>query len=275
MVVSAGFLSAPAYSQQNVKNCTTAIQSDDGKSIPITFDVVSIKPTKRDGWFSRFTEDGYDGTGVPISTFIRAAFDQISGPQITGVPQQVRTATYNIEAKVSSSDLAAYQKLSKHQRSLMLQPILVERFKLTCHHEMRRTPVYALTIAKGGPLLNRSEPSSASADGNIGESRLDRNGTTHIVAQPLDMAAFAKKLSYQHDVERMVIDKTSLTGYYRFDLFWSPQNESPTTPPDNGAEPFGPSVYTALKEQLGLQLKPTTAMVDTLVIDHIEEPSPN
>jgi uncharacterized protein (TIGR03435 family) len=276
MIVSVGFLSASAYSQQSMKICTIAIQSNDGKSMPIAFDVVSIKPAKRNGWFSRFTEDGYEGAGVPVFTLVRAAFDQIGGPQITGVPQQIRIATYDIEAKVSSSDLAAYQKLSKHQRSLMLQSILVERFKLTCHHEMRRLPVYALVIAKGGPLLSPSEPGSVFTDGNIGDTSLDRHGMIHIIAQPLNMAAFARKISYQNDLEeRLVIDKTGLTGYYRFDLFWSPRNEPLTAPTDTGAEPFGPSVYTALKEQLGLQLKPTTAMVDTLVIDHIEQPTPN
>jgi uncharacterized protein (TIGR03435 family) len=269
-LISLGVLSGPAYGQCSKAGAVEA--QDDRETPSLKFDVVSIRQFKGDGWFSKFTEDGYSGTGVPVSTFIRAAFDQVDGPRIFGMPEWART-TYTIQAKVGGSDVAAYQKLSPHQRSVMLQTILTERFKFMCHHEMRDLPVFALTVAKGGPLLSSSEPGPAFTDGNVSDVHFDGHGILHIVGKPLNMAGLAKKLSYQHDVDtKLVIDKTGLKGYYRFDLFWASPQEAKT---NSEADTFGPSVYTAVREQLGLQLKPTNARVDTIVIDHIEQPTPN
>jgi uncharacterized protein (TIGR03435 family) len=81
----------------------------------------------------------------------------------------------------------------------------------------------------------------------------------------------------------MVVDKTGLTRRYDIKLNWSPDSDlgpghasvndghSPLTPP----APAGPSIFTAVQEQLGLKLEPGKAPVQVLVIDHVDQPAPN
>jgi uncharacterized protein (TIGR03435 family) len=97
------------------------------------------------------------------------------------------------------------------------------------------------------------------------------------------MAQLATTLSQQ--VRRIVVDRTGLTGRFDFDLQWTPEQlppRAPGTPADqplriNGADidPNGPSIFTAMQEQLGLKLDSTNGSVDVLVIDGVEQPTPD
>jgi uncharacterized protein (TIGR03435 family) len=137
----------------------------------------------------------------------------------------------------------------------MLQALLAERFKLAVHHEPHALSAYDLVIANSGPKLKR-----ASEDG-AGSNYILKS---HIVGPQLSMEALADILSRQ--AGRPVVDKTGLTGRFDVRLTWAPE--------DAGAEPSvvpnGPSLYTALPEQVGLQLRPPKQTIDHLVIERAD-----
>jgi uncharacterized protein (TIGR03435 family) len=72
-----------------------------------------------------------------------------------------------------------------------------------------------------------------------------------------------------------VVDRTGLTGTYDLELTWTP--EAPPAGRDGAppVDPNGPSVFTALQEQLGLKLEATTGPVEVLVIDSADRPTPD
>jgi uncharacterized protein (TIGR03435 family) len=176
----------------------------------------------------------------------------------------------------------------------MLQGLLEDRFKLKIHRETRELPVYALTIAKSGPRLRASKEGSCTpvdlshltaqeqpAPLFCGGTSFTRNGDTRNVdGFGLSMATFAgTTLSARLDLDRPVIDKTGLDGM--FDIHLEFAADAPTSGPA-GAGPgvvptvdSGPSLFTALQEQLGLKLSPERGPVDVLVVDRIERPSGN
>ncbi len=140
------------------------------------------------------------------------------------------------------------------QLMLMLQSLLKERFQLAMHTEPREIQHYELVIGKNGPKLKESTVNALDA---TGAARLDG-----IKSNRMTMNKLASLLSR---MTRMpVIDKTGLTGYYQFDLKYADERQ----PVENQV---GPSVFTAVQEQLGLKLESKKSPVDVLVIDHAEK----
>ena len=156
-----------------------------------------------------------------------------------------------------------------------LQALLADRFQLTLHHETKEQPVYALVIGKNGSKLQESQSKQEGRHMMMGRGELNGEGV------PLDM--LVSNLSRQ--VGRPVIDRTGLKGNYDFKLQWTPdpgQSGGPMGgPPPPGVEappppdPNGPSIFTAVQEQLGLRLESQKGPVDLIVIDRVEKPSEN
>jgi bla regulator protein blaR1 len=174
---------------------------------------------------------------------------------------------YEILAKIEESQFAAMQKMTpaeqRGQVALMEQSLLSDRFKLKVHFETREMPVYALTVAKGGPKLTPAKDGEATR-----LSVID-------IEQGLQMTAVSVTLEQWIESPflggRTVVDQTGLKGAYDFTLTWGrPQPETSDAGP--GAAPL---IVTAIQEQLGLKLVPTKAPVEVIVIDHIERPSEN
>ena len=137
----------------------------------------------------------------------------------------------------------------------MLQALLAERFKLAIHRDTKQLPVFALTVAKGGPKFQAAE----SASGVTSHS----NGTHWHVTAKVTMQRFAEFLT--DEAGRPVVDKTGLNGSYDLTLDWAADNSATA---NEGAT--GPSLFTALQEQLGLKLESTKGPVETIVVDHAE-----
>lgn len=147
----------------------------------------------------------------------------------------------------------------------MLCILLADRFKMAAHHETREMPVYALIVGRNGPKLKPSAPDA----GEMGYVHV--NGRNYELTFPrADMERVVDAIMNSFP-DRPVIDDTGLTGTYDLHLTYTPQ-----TPPNrNNPDPGDLSVFTAVQEQLGLKLEARKAMIDVLIVDHIEKPSEN
>ena len=149
----------------------------------------------------------------------------------------------------------------------MLLPVLEERFNLKLYrHETREITVYELVVAKGGSKLKESAPDTAGTNGNPMRRSMLLNGIGHLESHGTSIDPLAHELS--RALGRTVFDKTGLTGNYDYTLEWTPDDGPPT-------DTVGPSLFTAVQEQLGLKLEAQKEPVDVVVIDHIDKPSPN
>jgi uncharacterized protein (TIGR03435 family) len=252
------------------------------------FAVASIKPDKSGNGGSRMmsTPDGFSATNIPLQFLLREAYG-VEDDQISGAPNWIRSEGYDIEAKVDGSDVAKLSKLSFDQRRLMFQPLLEDRFKLKVHWETKELPIYALVTAKSGTKLHEAKPGDTYPHGMKGPDGIGRPGTMRmgrgqLTGQGVPVTLLTKSLSQQ--LRRIVVDKTGLTGKYDFTLQWAPdESQGPMKPPGAvpgtdstaSAQSSGPSIFTAIQEQLGLKLEPQKGPVKVLIIDSIERPSEN
>ena len=175
----------------------------------------------------------------------------------------------------------------------MMQSLLAERFKLAAHTETRQLPIYTLMLAKAdgrpGPQLR---PSTTDCEALRGQGRGRGSappgpgerppcgmamGPGRLISGSTPLSQLIAALSQA--VRRVVIDRTNLKGNFDIDLIWTPDQMPAGWPPPGvnvpAIDPNGPSIFTALQEQLGLKLESQTGPVDVLVIDHVEQPTPD
>ena len=235
-----------------------------------TSDVVSIVPNKSDSGNMSF--EGHDSTftatNMRLKNLVGNAFD-IREDLISGLPGWAESARYDLKAKIVDPDLAALKRLTNKQRDAMLAQILADRFQLKTHTETKQLPVYNLVVTPHGP---RFRP-SASQDPDHGGMRASDHEVT-ITASPLGSLVYF----LAGNLHRTVIDRTNLTARYDLHLTWAPDRPAAAAGQDDGRNPAddtGPSLFSALEDQLGLKLEPAKGPVVTLVVDHIDPPTPN
>ena len=273
-------------SAASVSQVGTAVQQTVA-SPSINFDVVSIRQTKdRDALRVRSMPadgDGMTFTNVPMLAVILAACHFNNYTLTMGLPDWTITDRYDIAVKVSSEDVAAYHALTSAQRSEMLRRVLEDRLKLKAHFEMRPVLVYDLVVAKGGPKMKAATPGDTYPNG-IKAERVQPVyfiPPGRLVGQGATAAELASRMSDLGDYSlgRQVFDKTGLTGKYDFSLQWTPEmkrvgdSDSAGGAVSDGGS--GPSLFTAVEEQLGLKLDSAKEPVQCLIIDHAERPSEN
>ena len=149
----------------------------------------------------------------------------------------------------------------------LLRSLLEERFALATHRESRDLPTYRLTLMRSdhrlGPKLVKSDVDCALARGTVPDPCTARAATGGILATAILFKNFVNML--QSSVDRTISDQTGLTGAYDVSLEWAAQ-------PDDTSKP---SLVTALQKQLGLKLESARGLVNVLVIDHVEKPTPD
>jgi len=251
---------------------------------PLSFEVATVKPIDAknpDPPSVMVSGDRFAARGMTLQELIKIAYDMNYGAdrQVSGGPAWVGTARFDIDAKEDALLSETLHKLPDEQRGAqlrqMLRQLLAERFKLQVHHESSELPVYELVTAKGGSKLMPSVVRLSNSGENAPEK--PRNfvrfaGKGVLEGSDADPQTLVTALSMQPEIGgRIVIDKTGLTGKYDFTLKWQPDSVGAAA---TGAD-SGPSLFTALQEQLGLRLESTKAPVDTIVIDHVELPSAN
>jgi uncharacterized protein (TIGR03435 family) len=277
---------------------TAGEQSTPMSTLPTSasFEVASIKPNHSGDrrFFVSWQPGRFNATGMTLKFLITMAYD-VKDFQVSGGPSWVNSERYDIDAKEPDSIAQELEKLPREQRGQladsMLQSLLTDRFQLKLTRGTKEMPAYALVVAKNGPKLQEAKPvdtppEAPSGPGGHPHGPMMRMGRGEVSGQGVAATFLASVLSQQ--LGRTVLDKTGLKGKYDFTLKWTPeQGESMMPggpggpgggPPPDGAPPpdaSGPSIFTALQEQLGLKLEPTKAPADVLTIDHVERPSEN
>lgn len=198
--------------------------------------------------------------GFTVKSLIQLAW-HVRDVQVSGGPVWISNSGFDVVAK---GDPAA----TDDQFRQMVQALLADRFLLVLHREMRVLPVYVLVLGKDAPKVRESSESS----------RPNVKTTKGLIdATKIRLTILAQLLSASLD--RPVLDQTGLAGRYDFRLEWTPDDiqgelgvaaEAPVAP---GAG--GPSIFTAVQEQLGLRLQVDKGPVEVLVIDKVERPSAN
>jgi uncharacterized protein (TIGR03435 family) len=252
----------------------TAFAQSPAQPPTAAFEVATVKPNTSGsgGSSSRFRGDLFVATNVTLKNFLQYQAFNISGPRIVGAPKWIDSERFDMEAKMDSATAAQLHALNRDQRDLqlqsMFQQVLADRFQLKTHWEDREMPIYALVVAKGGPNLEPAKKPELGSGSSSGNGMLQGNNVT--------LTRFAEMLTQEVSVElgRVVVDETQISGTYDMMLKWTPETNSTTedpTPPANA----GPTIFTAVQEQLGLKLDSTKGPVKVLVIDHVEMPSEN
>ncbi len=240
-----------------------------GSPPPGTFDVASIRPTDPsfNGWKLEFHLSGLTALGVTLRMLVEEAYGMYDDDRVLGLPAWGKSERFNVEAKQGSADGAALRALTLDQRRSMLKALLAERFGLRSQEEMRPADVFVLTVARHGTKLHPAKSNDAAGSPFKGFHCLfSGRGRDFIVAQACTAADLASVL--RDDVGRTVKDETGLAGCYDFSLRWSSQSQP-------AGDAAGPSIFTALEEQLGLKLVPAKRPVEFVVVEHAEEPSAN
>jgi uncharacterized protein (TIGR03435 family) len=239
------------------------------------FEVVSIKPVQSlrlprpVATRLQLRPDGVRASGVTAQGLISVAFPTDGVPRlsdrIAGGPDWLDTAQFELVATLP--DGAPANAVTVHLASL-LRSVLEERFRLRGHLELRPVPIYALVASRRngtlGPLLRQSDPRSET---------WNTSGEGYISAIKMTMGALASRLTSMNAAGRVVMDRSALQGPFDVDLYWSQPRTAATGPVP--PEVDGPSLFTAVREQLGLKLEPRTERQDVYVIDYIERPAPN
>ena len=265
-------LAAPlAHAQTAPAPASTA--PDPCSSVPqAAFDVASVKPSERLSGSSTFRgrPDSLSAGGT-VFRMIEFAWD-LRDFQVTGGPGWINTATWEVTAKVDQP-AADWSMLRNEERNRIEQQrmhaVLAQRFALQCHFETKELPVYNLVLAKGGSKL-KPTPTDAATKGSLDLN--GRNRENRVEAKGATMEPVVAMLT--QSLGRTVIDKTGLTGLYDFTLTYTSDADAGSSASDADA-PSGPTIFTALEEQLGLKLEPAKGPVHVLVIDHVERPSEN
>jgi uncharacterized protein (TIGR03435 family) len=228
-----------------------------------TFEVASVKPSDPDsrGTHTDFPNGTFHATGVTAKLCIILAYD-IQAFQLEGGPSWIANERYDIEAKVAAGQVkGAHDPERIVQMRTGLQALLADRFQLAIHRETKVMPAYVLVAAKSGFKLKETPDNGRGT--NVGT-----NGSGKLTAQQISMQSLASNLSWL--LNSPVVDMTGIKGVFDLKLEWAP---------DEGAAPaepaLGPSIFTALQEQLGLRLEKQKAPVEMIVIDRIEKPSEN
>ncbi|HWE52601.1 MAG TPA: TIGR03435 family protein [Bryobacteraceae bacterium] len=228
-----------------------------GQALP-SFEVASIRPYERVNQMghglTNISGPRVTMTGYTVSGLIQYAYD-MRNYQVSGGPNWITSDTYSVTAKVEGDASAPVAEIRK-----MVQSLLAERFELKLHRDTKEEKVYLLESAKTGGTLKPS----------IAEKTTMQMGAGHLMMAKVTTPVIAAMLASV--LGRPVLDRTGMTGEFDFTLDSPDVNMGRPQPQDENP---GPSLFTALQEQLGLKLEPSRGPVEILVVDHIGKPAEN
>jgi bla regulator protein blaR1 len=258
------------------------------------YEAASVKPNKtapQGSSIRRFPGGRLQATNMPLRALITFAY-QVQGFQLVEDPAWIRNENFDIVAKMEGDPPPVPPGQGPDPHMIAMRTLLAERFKLAVHRETREMDIYALVLArpdgKLGPALKpttqdcaamaaaRGGPPPGPPPGPNSPVVCGMRGLPgRLSAGAMPMSLLASNLSGQ--VQRIVVDRTGLSGAWDFEITFAP--ERPINPPPGvefpPADPNAPSLFTALQEQLGVRLQSTKGPVEVLVVDRIEQPMPD
>jgi uncharacterized protein (TIGR03435 family) len=239
------------------------LQAQTGTTAP-AYEVASIHPSdpKSTGARMQLMPGGLSISGMTIKNLIWLAYG-IHDYQLSGSPKWLDSEKYDIQAKPPANTTFSRGQRGMDEQKLRIRALLADRFQLRVHRETKISPVYSLTVAKTGLRMQEAKGTDPGSNDK---------GTI------LPWTAFLTVLSRLLD--RPVIDKTGLTGTWCVKLQYTSDDGQPLglgvqIDPTQSAPGQGPSIFTALQEQLGLKAESAKGPVDTLVIDSVARPTAN
>jgi len=287
-------LSMPGQFHAQIPSVPTVAQPAAPATELLSFEVATIKLNRSgdQGFAVRMPLGRFTTTGTTTKFLIAYAYS-LKDYQVTGGPGWVDSERYDVDAKVPDSITEKAFKVPFEQIRgeylSMVQTLLADRFNLRVSHQPKDLPVYALVVAKNGPKVLKAKPANTYPDGIKGRDghaigRTWRMSRGQLIVQGQSMDSFVGVLSQY--LGRTVLNQTGLMGDYDFTLQWTPEPDESTmfsapepgqsalnspSPPDSS----GPSIFTAMPEELGLKLESKKGPVPILVIEQIERPSEN
>jgi uncharacterized protein (TIGR03435 family) len=267
------------------------------------FEVASVRPNPSgdNKMSSQILPGGrYTAINIPPRLLIINSYT-LQPQQLVGAPDWISAERFDIVAKAAEEFSPPVSSDGPSQVQLMIRALLEERFQLKVHREPKEVDIYTLVVARAdGKLGPELRPSTIDCEAVRAARRKGgappeppkpgerpqcgaRVGFGELIAGGRPLLELVSMLS--GTVGRSVVDRTGLTGTYDMYLKWTPDQlpQRPSGMPAdqplrmNGVDidPNGPSIFTALQEQLGLKLESARGTIDALVIDHIERPSPD
>jgi uncharacterized protein (TIGR03435 family) len=244
---------------------------------PFRFEVTSVRPNKSGpgGVSMRRLPGSFTATNVTLRDLILFAYG-IQRYKLLGMPGWAEQDRFDIDARAGAEPIPQ-PPAGATAEQMMQRTLLEDRFGLAVHFETREMPIYALVLARAdgrlGPQLKQSQtkcfavtPTAQAPSGQAGCTSRSGNGFTSAVGFP--MSSFPDYLAGQ--VQRGVVDRTGLTGTWDLELTFTPDGLAGQTPAQDAT---GPSLFTALQEQLGLKLEASTGPVEVLMIDRAQRPT--
>ncbi len=254
-----------------------------------SFDVASVKkePTS-DAPFPgpgavQLSGDSFTMLNVPVEAVIHFAYNLSPDEKPLGLPDRMAAERFDVEARAAGNP-------TEDDVRLMMQSLLADRFKLATRYETRQIPAYELVVAKAGRLgpqlrryakseepcvakptpkqvVSRGFPASCGKWQFLPESH---TGVIRVGGRNMSMEEINTVFQIFAHLDRRVFNQTELDGQYDFILEWGfSTSDAPAI------ETSDPTFSEALQMQLGLKLEAETAPVKVLIVDHIEEPTPN
>jgi uncharacterized protein (TIGR03435 family) len=214
----------------------------------------------------------FSATNATLRQLVGAAYTLLPF-QIEGGPGWFDVDRFNIEATIGADAVIVQTRGMPEAIRLMLQTLLADRFRFVAHWEKKPQTIYALVKAKPGGELGPSLQKSNVDCGALFAARRpgdpsppaalcgNQQGAGKLTAGSLRMTQLADTL--ESLLQQVGVDRTGLDGAFNVDLTWAPDTTTAA----------GPSLFTAIQEQLGLKLEATKAPVDVLVVDRADKPS--
>jgi uncharacterized protein (TIGR03435 family) len=283
--------------EQTPVGTTAAAQA--APTSPVQFDAASVKQNTSGDFrrgFGPAPGGRFTATNVPLRDLIAFAYGVPNGRanlQVVGGPKWLESDRFDVNA------VAAGGEIPRGQAGPMVRALLEDRFHLKVHRETRQLPIYNLVMDRGdgqlGPRLRRSSIDCVARRAARGQGAPPppapqgpppdpttirpvcglRLNPGRFAGDAVPIAQLAEGIG--PFVQRLVVDRTGLEGYFDIDLEWTP--EQTATPPDGrpevAADPNGPGIFTAIREQLGVKLDSATGPVDVVVIDSLDTLTPN
>jgi bla regulator protein blaR1 len=258
----------------------------------LTYEAASVKPNKsgvQGSSIRRFPGGRLQATNMPLRALITFAY-QVQGFQLVDDPTWIRNENFDIVAKMEGDPPPVMPGTGPDPHMVAMRTLLAERFKLAVRRETREMDIYALVLARpDGKLGPALKPTTQDCAAMIAAARGGpppgpppgpnspvvcgmRGLPGRLVAGAMPMSLLASNLSGQ--VQRIVVDRTGLSGAWDFEITFAP--ERPLNPPPGvefpPADPNAPSLFTAMQEQLGLKLQSVKGPVEVLVVERVEPP---